>query len=697
MSIIDRVKGLFKSGQGEAMDGTAQKADAWVGKTWNEIKNSKTMYSMNVWRSRLFYCGEFWIEIEKNTSAQATWKKVDPADDNFPMPRINEFSPAIDAVASNFNSIPEIEAIPKPDDDERVTGIAEIANALLDYCIKDNALRSDYKADEDKAGYAAQEFTLSGCVFTSVHPEDVVTGKRPKTESKPAYAYQCLQCDVYKRNLEEPVEACPQCGQPVEPITMQSQSPVIDESGQPVMEDITRKKIIVRVGDPVCAFARPGAKSMAGTPYHLWAERISLDEIWYRWNHEATADNEQVDGFNSSYEDLLNQAYLGYNQAQQQKDSALVIQAYVEPNKLKDFPDGFYLVRINGKLVSYKTWKEAFVEHPLTKFDFVQAPGLYFPRSIAFDMCEVQKAFVQNESLIELHIQESATEPIVADENSKVSEINGRGDKIIWWRAFAPGVKEPHRMRHGQLDGEVYKRSENLRRTLQTISHAVSVFRGEQPGSVTAASAIATLRGQAELQYAKPTGNWANGWKETGRKAVKNYQKYFTLPQIVEIVGEDKITQIEDFMRADLDTCLEFKATAAGLPKTRDERRQEMLTLFDKQALDINDPNVKEKVFELFGDTGMMKTFNSDARRARTNMRRIKSGQPANFRPQIDNASIHLGIALETAKGLDFDGWPPEAQSMLEQYIDQVRQAQSMEAQNNALPPTSGPQAPLPA
>ena len=705
MSMLSRIKGTFQKEQsaGEALPEIAEKASAWAGQKWSEIRNSFVMYHMNIWRSRIFYCGEFWIEIDKSTN-QSTWKRSLPADDFVPQPKINRFSPAVDAICSNFNSIPEVEALPKPEDDERSMAIADIVNDLLDYCIKDNALRSDYKSDEDKAGYASQEFTLSGCVYTLVHPQDVVVGKRPKTETQPGYAFQCVACDIYESDLETPVEQCPQCGNPVETISSDRRVVVKDEQGQTVMEDIIQKKIVVRIGDPGSAFPRPGSKSMANSPYHIWAERMTLDEIWQRWGFEATADNEQVDGFSSVYEHLLNNAYMGYGSiTQQQKDSALVIQAYVEPGKMKDYPEGFYLARINGKTAYFKDWDEEFVEHPLTKMDFVQAPGLYFPRSIAFDLCEIQKELCEYESIVKLHAKTSAVEPIVADENSKVSEITGRCDKVIWWRAFVPGVEAPHRMEHGELDPAIYAKIRELKGELENISHAVSVFRGEQPGSVTAASAIATLRGQAELQFAKPVNNWANGWKETTRKVIKNYQRYFTTVQLAEIVGSDKLTQIEDFKKANLDTCLEFVATASGLPKTRDEKRQEMMTLYDKQALDLNDPNVKQKVFELFGDTGMMKTFNADARRARMNMRRIRAGSPANFRPGIDDVSVHLGIALETAKNLDFEKWPSEAQQMLEQYIQQLRQAQSVEPPPpGGAPPVNKqglpvqPEAPLP-
>jgi hypothetical protein len=199
-----------------------------------------------------------------------------------------------------------------------------------------------------------------------------------------------------------------------------------------------------------------------------------------------------------------------------------------------------------------------------------------------------------------------------------------------------------------------------------------------------------TLRGQAELQMAKPVANWANGWKETVRKVIKNYQRHWTAAEVAEVVGADRATQIEEFFRADLDTCLEYVATTTGLPRTRDEKRQEMITLFDKGAMDINDQNVKQKAFELFGETGMFKTFNDDARRARVNVKALRVGKPAQFRPGIDDASIHLGIALETAKGLDFDLWDPQAQQALFQYIAEVRGAQAAEAAPippGAIPP----------
>ena len=701
MAILDKIKGLFQPGQSEGGGAPVQpqfdekKIEGWINTKWAEIKNSYLVYHMNMWRSRIYYSGEFWINFDKN---KRTWQKAEPNDSFVPQPEVNRFSPAVDAICSNFNNVPEVEAVPVPRDDDNSISVAEVANDLATHFIKENALKSDYKSDEDKAGYAAQEFVLSGCVFSFVYPEEYTAGRQPKMQAQPSFGYQCLNCDVYQSGLPAPVQVCPQCGQPVDPIQGETKVEVRDDQGQVVMEDVRRKKIVCKMGDPGFAYPRPGARNMADTPYLIWAERMTLDDIWRRWQYEASADNDQPDGYNVMYEHSLNFSYMGYAQATSTlKDAALVVQCYAEPGKMKEFPEGFYGVVVGGKAIYCKPWDEAFCEHPATKGDFAQIPSLFFPRSLSFDLAEIQKYLVELESIIELHAKTSAVEPIVIEEQSKVSEITGRLDKIIYWRAFAPGVKEPHRMAHGSLDESIYRKIDDLKGELENISHVVSVFKGEQPGSITAASAIQTLRGQAELMFSKPVQNWAGLWKETVRKGVKNYQRYMTVPEIAEIVGNDKITAIESFKAANLDKTLEFIATNSGLPKTRDEKRQEMMTLFDKGALDVSDPNVRQKIFELFGETGMMKTFNDDSRRARVNMKKIRAGEPAEFRIGIDDADIHLGIALETAKSLDFDQWEPQSQQFLFAYIDTIRQSQIQEAMAAIPPPGMNAAEPVPS
>jgi len=654
---------------GNAQDLMAR-ADKFVSETWTRVKNAYWVKHQRFWEARLFYAGQFWFDFDIYRK-QFTLQQ--PNDDFVPQPRINRFSPAIDSIASNFASIPEVEAVPVPQDDETSMGICEVINELTKHCIKDNALRSDYKSDEDKAGYAAQEFVLSGCCFTQVYPEDEVIGKRPKQEKKQVNAFQCLNCDIYQQTTE-PVMACPKCGQPVQPETAEQVSPVLGEDGQPVMEDVIRKKIIVKTGDPGHEFPRLGARNMGESPFHIWAERFTLDEIRKRWKFEATPDALQPDGFSVVYDHALSFWLVGFNAVTYQaNDAALVIQCYIAPDSMKDYPEGLYAVMIGEKVIYAEPWP--FVEHPLTKGDYMQLPSLFFPRSVADDLVELQRRKCIYESIIELHAKTSAVDPMVIHEDTVVTKPTGKADKIIYWRSIAPGIKEPHRMGHGVLDPEVYAKVDKIDMEFDVVSAASSVFRGEQPGSVTAASAIETLRGQAEMRFAKPVQNWNNLWKETIRKVIKNYQKYLSFPELVQICGADKTIQVQAFIQADIDKCCEFVATNNGLPRTRDERRQEMIGLFDKGIIDPADPNVRQKIFELFGETGMMKTFNDDARRARVNVSRIKAGQPAMFRAGIDDPLIHMGIALEAAKNLDFDQWLPQAQQMLLGYIESVRAA----------------------
>src|SRR5208283_1564506 len=53
---------------------------------------------------------------------------------------------------------------------------------------------------------------------------------------------------------------------------------------------------------------------------------------------------------------------------------------------------------------------------------------IFFPRSISFDLVEIQRELNAYESLIKLHAMTSAVEPILQDISTIVSEITGRSD-----------------------------------------------------------------------------------------------------------------------------------------------------------------------------------------------------------------------------------------------------------------------------
>ena len=60
------------------------------------------------------------------------------------------------------------------------------------------------------------------------------------------------------------------------------------------------------------------------------------------------------------------------------------------------------------------------------------------------------------------------------------------------------------------------------------------------------------------------------------RKAIKCIQQFYTLEQIIAIVGYERVDSIQKFMKADLDNVIEWVATQYGTPRTRAEKRQEM-------------------------------------------------------------------------------------------------------------------------
>lgn len=725
----------------------AKQAESFLNELWPKIRSAYLIYHQSIWESYLFKVGQMWIDWDQQLKL---WQPAQPADDFVPQPRLNRFAPAIDAITSNFAQIPEIESIPKESlgdtDDMKRYGISEVATLLGEHFLESNGLHGDFNQNESKVGNAGQMFVMNGCFFTYVYPHKKGTRQVQKTQQVSVPKLHCPNCDFYgpvpdpsqqqpamppavphapatagMQSVGMPPEqqppmvamppqpgapdsgqmppqappgpACPECGASGQVQNSVDMQPVLGDDGEPQYDSIADYEMRCRLVNSLYAYPRPGSTGMDNTPYFLWPERFTLDEIKELWNYDATADNENPDSFNVVLEHALNFYYLGFQGGYaKSEDAALVIQMFVPTGKMGKFDKGVYAVYINGKVIHAEPWQ--FSEHPLTKANYQEVPTLFFPRSVAFDLVPVQRELRDYDSLIKLHGMTSAVEPIVAEENSLVSEITGRGDKVVLWRALGPNVREPHRMQHGALDEKIYAVVDRLERQMENISAAAQVFKGQQPGSVTAASAIQELRSQAEQMFAQPVSNWNACWKETTRKAVKFMQKWYSPQQIASIVGNDRTSQINDFLMCELDKEIEFVSTAHGLPRTRDEKRQEIMALWDRGALDINDVSVRQKAYELFGETGMLQSFNADATRARKENKDIKKGGQPNFMPEIEDLQVHLGEHGKQIKSLDFDTWAKQTQQVLIQHYIETKQAMAMQ---NAPPPSpKQPHAPPP-
>jgi hypothetical protein len=646
------------------------KALEYVQNRWNELKNAYVVYHQAIWETFLFYAGQMWLDWD---DARKVWQPQQPNDEWVPRPRINRFSPTVDAIASNFFQLPEVEAVAKAEDDPESHAIAEICTDLADWAVQKEGLKSQQGDKPDKVGLAAQLYVLAGGLFTIIRVNQKDLGQKNKQAMGPASSYTCTVCDktVQTPGTEKP-DFCPDCGSPVDSQNSEMLQDETDETGNPVTEQMTENELELEIGNTLFAFPRPGSTSMNDTPFLEWNQRRTLEDIWFRWNFEADPDAVWPDGYSVTYEHSLNFWYTGYSSSTTQiKDSCMVNEMFVPPGKVKDFPDGFHAVVINDKIVpnASKVWD--YPEHPLTLGKYLDLPTIFFPRSVSFDLVPIQRELNAYESIIKLHGMVGAADPWIVDGDSLISEITGRADKVIKYRNLgSPTFEPPHRAGHGALDDGIYKQRDNLHAEFQNISMAVNAFRGQQEGAITAAAAIQQLRGQAELMFNKPAANWRNLWRDTIRKYVKFLQKYYSFEQLGQILGKNREEDIRAFMGADLDNLVEWVSSDHGLPRTRDELRQEMMMMFDKGALDINDPSVREKVFQLFGETGMMQSFNKDATNARLENQAIKNGA-MNIKPMplIEDMAVHIYFHKDQAKSRDFQKWPPTAQQALIQHI----------------------------
>lgn len=713
--LLQAVRGMLggnspSSASGESSETEGQgfnsaKALSFVKEKWDDLKNAYVVYHQSIWQALLFYANQSWIDWD---DARKVWQPQQPTDEWVPRPRINRFSPTIDAVASNFFQMPPVEAVPKEEkqSDPQAYAIADICSDLVKYGVLKNGLERQHDEEEDKVGLAAQLFVLEGTVFTLLRKSTNVVGQKPKQAMGKAFGYQCSTCDEYRTvpGDQEPPKFCPGCGQPVDISETEQLQPELGDDGQPQMEDVSDVDVTIEIGNALFAFPRAGATSLKDSPFFLWAQRRTLDDIWFRWKFEAQADAVWPDGYSVTYEHALNFWYTGYSSSTLQvKDSCMCLEMYVPPKKVKDYQDGFYSVVINDKDAHSEPWD--FPEHPLTMGKYLTLPTLFFGRSVAFDVVEIQREDNAYESIKKLHGMTSAVDPIVVDANTLVSEITGRSDKVIKWKQIHPNAEPPHRMGHGSLDEGIYKQGEVLQQEYRNISGATAAFKGEAEYAGEPAAAAKIRRDQAELQFGKPAANWRNLWCETMRKYVMFLQKYYPLEKLAKILGEDRLEDIQAFLAADLDTMVDFLASSSGMPRTKQEIKDELAEMFQSGMLDPSDPSVRQRIYEVIGETGMLESFNEDATNARLENEEFKRGksdpsQPKSYvppeihpQPLIEDMAVHLYFHKKQAKARDFKRWNPMAQQALIEHIMETQQEMAMMMAAMQPPPTNDPAA----
>jgi hypothetical protein len=689
---------------------TGTKITTWFTQNWEDLRSAYTVYHQLCWQNILFYAGELWIQWDRS---RKVYYSAVPEDEYTPMPNVNEFAPGIDAITSVYQ-IPNVQCTPKNEGDTDAHEIAEIANEVAnEVCRRNGMAEGGTTKDKDGVGdRAGQLFTLCGNLFTITDRKQANVSQVPIMETVPMMQVTCPLCKYQNQvppddpSLMVPPSSmlmgqqvspggmsapCPKCGAPMESQpTQKTQQATDPTTGQPATRSVITWEVRIRVGNPLFCLPQPGAISQHAASYHVWAERMQLDDIYKEWNYEAQPDNQFLDTMESSWEIAMNFYFTGYSSLTlASKNSALVCIIFIEPDRMKEIPEGGVAVWCNGKVIHLYKWEEYCpIGHALTHIGYLNMPTTYFYRTPAMDMANVQRELNRYESIIALHGMTSASDSLIIDENTKVSNVSGRGDRIIYWRSIGPGSREPHRLEHGTLDSGVYEQRQHLRDVLQNISGAVAVFRGQQAGSVTSAAGISQLRGQAEQMFSKPVNNWKQGWVQTISKGVELAQQSWQEWEILKFVGPGKEVQIAKFKQAKLSDLLTWAAGQHGLPQTRDEKRQDLLDLYDRKMLDTSDPDVRSRINELFGESGLENEFNLDATRARWENGQLSHGQEVQFMPEIEDLATHLAIHGKIIKRLDFDKLDDNIKELIFNHYMETKMAlqqQSLMAQESQV------------
>lgn len=270
------------------------------------------------------------------------------------------------------------------------------------------------------------------------------------------------------------------------------------------------------------------------------------------------------------------------------KDKVLVITAYLKPSdteeveqpagenpeeklfitKLK-YPKGRKVVKINGYI-----FEDSPLDYDDMKFPYSRCTNYILPREF-YGQSEIEQLkSPQNifNKLISftLDCMTLTGNPVWLVPNG--SGVNPR--KLI----NRPGLvveyngEEPPRRAEGtQLQPYILQMIDRMEKWFNDVSGTQDVSRGIQPGAVTAASAIDSLRDAAQTRIRQKMRNMDSYLQSVGTQYVSRVLQYYTQARVFRVTNNDDVTKyfkfhVED--RPDTDDLGQPKLKADGSPQT---------------------------------------------------------------------------------------------------------------------------------
>ena len=560
----------------------------------------------NGWRNLLFKRGQQWIVWDRG---RGIYRPVGTKVYNGPRPVWNRYASTMNAFTANLARIePTIVFRPGTDEPEdRAT--AEVAGRIKEVC------------DDECNTRVIRQYLAQWCGYTGGAWIEVGYDPSPEHGTRFVQDESCPACGTQMPPTTD--GTCPMCQGPTQP--------AVDEAGAPVGKQSPIGRLFLDVATMFEMYFDAGTEDWkTGVREYVRkksADKTALERRWGELAQGLTPDMGQSpgDGYQDSLATLASyqpEVGPGAGLLNTTRQTGRISEAYYWAMPTKQYPEGLLAIILGGtKVVHLGPLPYRFDGNqpflPTVYFPIDPMPGSIYSKTPADDLALV--AVTRNQLVANmLMTMDRMAWPIwLLPEGANVSPVTGTPGQIIRYAGIGPNPPKPERVQGAGLPNGATTWLAYIDHELEELSAAYAGTKGDRAPGVSAGISLQMIEDRKNQRFGGMYILWEHGWAEVSRMQLAIFKQFVTEPRLLKIQGKGSQWRVMKFLGSDLTGKIDVVAEAgSAAPRSTLAERAEVEQMGAIGAINLRDPEVQEKVLELYGHTDWLPGMKADAENA---------------------------------------------------------------------------------
>lgn len=576
------------------------------------------VYERNWWRNLLYVLGRQWIfyNVQRGAWQDKRMQKW------IPRPVTNKMAETVDAMRSVFQSV-ALEVKCRPVSADPLDAITASTSEEMHPMMRE-------EHDMNFRMFEADFWNITtGNVF--IHPW---WDRRAEHGMVLVPFEKCLACQTVSppAAILDAGQKCPSCG-------AQAFEQAVDQTGQPVGQEYPIGRGCTDVCSPFEIGFPNGYGSFDDLPGIIrqrwrtkaWYEKNEPELVnQLRFEKQASDRSLQMLKAIASQSDISGTALGAQVSDSMQPDGIAELELWLKPTPT--YPRGL-LLRVAGgegteKVIRSKT--EIGVPGPLPMvtskgqpvfnwlhMGYARFGGRIWARSPLDLIIQKQDQINQLDSLMLLGVQRMSNPIWIEPKGAEVKKFTGEPGLVVKYNPLVGGGAKPERIEGANIPQTLIALREQYVADLENLAGTNDVLKGEKPAGVEAFSAMQLLVERAQSRFGPVLNERGELYRSWFQLALELERQYGPVERVWSAMGPNRQWAFKYFKNADIQGAIKvLMEDGSQAPKTNLGKRAAIEGLNQLGFINVQDPDLRMRVFQVFGQTDMLPKLDSDVQSA---------------------------------------------------------------------------------